>query len=165
MSVSGFTIAHDPEVQQYNRMRAAFLAVKKQRKLEEKLQQQEQQQEHLHKVANGRSGRGQNMDGGPRKVGAWDWLRSVGRKERDEARQVMAAREALKRERDMEKRLQLDGGAKEIEVEEWSDAETEVELLDALRDGGELKAMKRQQVPPYVFLQSMAGVTNPLGRR
>lgn len=42
MSVSGFSVQHDPEVQAYNKLRATYLAAEKERRRDEKSRKQEE---------------------------------------------------------------------------------------------------------------------------
>ena len=42
MSISGFSVQHDPEVQAYNELRATYLAAEKERKRHEKARKQEE---------------------------------------------------------------------------------------------------------------------------
>ena len=150
MSVSGFSVAHDVEVQQYRRMRAAYMAERKGREAEVKIEQREERKVDGHERTGSKLGRLMRLksclkkgraSGGEEMKGGSDQVRVV-----DEKRQV---------------RTEVEGDG------DWSDAETEVDLIDILKDGKveQGKAAQREKAPPYVFLQSMAGVTDPLGRR
>ena len=144
-AVSGYSVAHDPEVQQYRAMRAAW-------KAEMRAKAEAERTNSTH---------GQDR---PTGKGAGLLRRMLGRGKMKGGKDGRAV--------GTETKAVGEGGGDGEEGEGWtSDAETEIDMVEALKGEDEVKDGRReaegkekmgrnvQRAPPYVFLSALPGVT------
>lgn len=162
-AVSGYSVAHDVEVQQYNQMRAAIRAS----------QEQAAREQRARNKALGLpepAGRGRL------------WRRVFRLKPRNAGPAKDAQAAAAAAAADHGRSTLKPGGRDYFDGDDHlSDAETEVDMVQVLEEGdGEKekgpeanvsaperqleKNEKKMKAPPYVFLQALPGVTRPLRR-